>query len=317
MAAAGIDLTPFFEAIETAFPPAGVRSTLDGLFGKDTTEALERVGVLKVLRVADTYPCPHPGGDGCPRQVVDCKDGSYVAVCGNNPPECDEVKLTPKDVQFLGVIPEKLFEALHGPLKISGAIKRVNGVPQAYRIGAFAPQPGNTHPVYFVAASSGDQYAVAFDALRSRADDQSFGLVTPTDRFFSEETERQFRTVGIPIIPLANTIRLTNRGTFEAVSDFLELFNAIGKGAAVETGAGEPKAATPTTAIPQPPSELEKLILERLKGRVETAGQLRLKLRKPKTKGQYSRPGIMKAIKNLIATGRVKGVGRRKGYTLT
>jgi hypothetical protein len=214
-----------------------VRSTLDDLFGPDTTEALERAGVLKVLRMADTYPCPRPGGDGCPRKVVECVDGSYVAVCGNDPSECDEVRLTPKAVEFLGVIPEKLFEALRGPLMIGGPVKKVDGVAQAYRIGAFVPQPGNTHPVYFVAASSGNQYAVAFDALRSRAEGQSFGLVTPTDRFLSEETSRQFRTLGIPVIPLANTVRLAKTGVFEAVADFLELFNSIGKCAAVEAGA--------------------------------------------------------------------------------
>ena len=177
----GMDLTRLFQALETNFPLSGVRSVLAKKIGADVAGALERAGLLSLLRVADTYPCPQPGGDGCPRQIVEPKDGSYIAVCGNDPAECDELRLTPKDVELLGIVPERLLEHLRRPLQLSGAVRKVAGLTQTYQVGFFIPQPALKHPVFFTAAASQVAYAATIDALRSRAEGASFAVVTPTD----------------------------------------------------------------------------------------------------------------------------------------
>jgi hypothetical protein len=228
MADAGIDLTSFFEALETNFPLSGVRATLSEKVGTDVTTGLERAGLLTFLRVSDTYPCPQPGGLGCPRQVAR-PDGEIIAVCGNDPPECDEVRLSPRDVELLGVVPERLLEALRSPLGIGGTVRRVEGLAHTYQAGSFIPQSAIKHPVFFTAAASQGQYALVLDALRSRVDGSSFAVLVPTDRFVSAETVRQFRVLGIPIVSLADTVRLSTAGKLKAVTDFQSILNTIGK----------------------------------------------------------------------------------------
>ncbi len=224
-----MDLTRFFQALETNFPLSGVRWALANKIGSDITGALERAGLLSVLRVADTYPCPQPGGEGCPRKIVETDGGSYIAVCGNNPAECEELRLAPKDVELLGIVPERLLEYLRSPLQLSGAVRRIEGLAQAYQVGFFIPQPALKHPVFFMAAASGSEYAATLDAFRSRAEAASFAVITPTDRFVSAETVRQFRTIGVPVISLADTIRLSAAGKLEAATNVLDVFATIGR----------------------------------------------------------------------------------------
>lgn len=224
-----MELTKFFQALETNFPLSGVRPALAEKIGSEVADALERAGLLTVLRVAETYPCPQPGGEGCPRHIVEAGDGSYIAVCGNDPAECDEVRLAPKDAELVGVVPERLLEALRSPLRISGTIRSIDGLPQAYQAGFYIPQPGTKYPIFFLAAASARQYTVMLDALRSRAEGGSFAVLAPTDRFIAPETARQFRTIGIPIIALADMIRLSPSGQLEAATNMLELFAMIGR----------------------------------------------------------------------------------------
>ena len=223
----GMDLTRFFQALETNFPLSGVRSVLANKIGSDVAGTLECAGLLSLLRVADTYPCPQPGGEGCPRKIVETKDGSYIAVCGNDPAECEELRLAAKDVELLGVVPERLLEHLRSPLQLSGAVRRIEGLAQTYQVGFFIPQPALKHPVFFTAAASKVEYAAAIDALRSRVDGASFAVITPTDRFVSAETVRQFRTIGVPLISLADTICLSADGKLEATTRVLDMFATI------------------------------------------------------------------------------------------
>lgn len=232
----GIGLTTFFEALETNFPLSGVRAALSKKIGEEAAAALERAGLLTFLRVADTYPCPQPGGVNCLRQVMTSGQTSFVAVCGNDPPECEEVRLSPQEVELLGIVPERFLEALRNPLRIVGAVRKVDGVAQTYQAGSFIPQPAVKYPVFFTAATSQGQYSMVLEALRSRSDGSSFAIVVPTDRFVSPETIRQFRSLGVPIVPLADTVRLTTTGKLEAATDFLGIFSTIGKRVSASLG---------------------------------------------------------------------------------
>ncbi len=243
-----MDLTRFFQVLETHFPLSGVRSALANRIGSDVACALERAGLLSILRVADTYPCPQPGGEGCPRKIVETESGSCIAVCGNDPAECEEIRLTPKDAELLGVVPERLLEHLRSPLKIGGRVREIEGLAQAYQVGFFIPQPAIKHPIFFTAAASESQYAAMIDALRSRAEGASFAVIIPTDRFVSAEAVRQFRTVGVPIVSLADTIRLSAVGKLEAATNFLDVFATIGRRTAALVGSGADVFADVLTA---------------------------------------------------------------------
>ena len=179
--------------------------------------------------MADTVACPHPGGAGCPRQVIERSDGSFQAICGNVPPECDEVDLTLEDVEVLGVEPERLCEALRRPLCTGGKVESFPGLRGVYRTGTFKPDPSTRHAVYFVARCDARDYAVALEALRSQQEGASFAVLAPTDRFISADTTRQMATLGIPIVALRGTIGADEAGQLTMSDDPLHVLGGTGR----------------------------------------------------------------------------------------
>jgi len=225
----GLDISLFWELLETNFPLAGPRCDLRERLGRDLVAALEAGGLLTYLRVADTVACPHPGGAGCPRQVIERPDGTFQAICGNVPPECDDVDLTLEDVEVLGVDPERLCQALRRPLCTGGKVEPIADLRSAYRTGTFKPDPSTRHAIHFVARCDPREYAAAFDALRSRQDGRSFAVLVPTDRFVSADTMRQMATLGIPIIQLRGMIEIDAAGELTTSDDPLRVLGGTGR----------------------------------------------------------------------------------------
>lgn len=77
--------------------------------GEDLATAeryLEPTGEL-----ATTFPCPSPGGNGCPRQVHTRPGGYFEAVCGNLPVDCPSLKLRKPDLAVLRLDRDALLRA--------------------------------------------------------------------------------------------------------------------------------------------------------------------------------------------------------------
>jgi len=243
----GRDLTTFWELAETNFPLAGPRAHLIDRLGADLVAALESAGLLSFLRVADRFPCPQPGGDGCPRHVIGHADGSCQAVCGNDPPECEDLQLSEKDIEVLGVTPERLCEALRAPLLFGGRVEQIRDLRHVYHAGVFKPDPGIRHSIYVAVRCSDAGYAEVFDALRSRHDGGAFAVLVPSDRFIGTETRRQMETLGIPLISLSGLIHLGSDARLSTAVDVLDLFSAIGRrGPATAGRSGQTYAAVRT-----------------------------------------------------------------------
>lgn len=240
------DLTAFWDLAETNFPLAGPRAHLAEQLG-DLVPALESAGLLSFLRVADRFPCPRPGGAGCPRHLIELADGTYQAVCGDDPPECEELQLAPGDVDVLGISPERLCEALRAPLLFGGRVEQLQGLRHVYHAGVFIPAPGIRHSIYVAVRCSGTDYAEVFDALRSRHDGGAFAVLVPTDRFISTETRRQMETLGIPLIELATLIHIGADGRLSTAVEALDLFSAIGRRGPSTAGRGSQVHATVRT----------------------------------------------------------------------
>ncbi|MBF0181973.1 MAG: hypothetical protein HQM03_18295 [Magnetococcales bacterium] len=47
---------------------------------------------------SEIYPCPTPGGDGCPRRVVDLGGKGLIAVCSDTQKSCRDIVLTAADL---------------------------------------------------------------------------------------------------------------------------------------------------------------------------------------------------------------------------
>jgi len=236
-------LTEFWELLETDFPLALPRRCLSERFGTELVARLERAGLLSFMGIAETYPCPHPGGTGCPRRVVHLPDGRIEAVCGNNPPECEDIKLTARDIEILGVQPEKLCQAMQGALELGGRVEQLDGLPGAYRVGSYNSGPTSRRNVYLVVRCEPRGYAAAFHALRSRCDGESPGILVPTDRLLSEDAIQAMRRVGVPVTCLADVLDMDASGRLSALVPAEQLFAAATAGSLIShTEASSPGA---------------------------------------------------------------------------
>lgn len=228
MGARVLDLTDFWEVLESNFPLGGARIDLEARLGSEIVAELERAQILSYVRQADAVSCPHPGGIGCPRRVVELEDGRLQAICGNDPPECADRDLTKRDIEVLTLEPERLCAALRSPLSVGGKVEPVADMRGTYRAGSFVPQPGVKRPIYFVSRCADRDYAEAFDALLGRAGADSFAILVPTDRFTGSDLTRQMATFGIPIVALQGLINIGDNGHLTAAVPGPRVFMDIG-----------------------------------------------------------------------------------------
>lgn len=250
---AGLEI--LWQRLETNFPLGGARRHLQRDLGVDVVAVLERTGILKQRRLADTYPCRGPRGEGCPRQVIEI-DGEYHAVCGNSPADCTDIILAPADIAFLAVDPVSLCRGIASALQIYAIAEAVAMIVDAYRVGTFIPEPGIKHPVFFLVRTSARRYAEALDALRSRQDGDPFAVLVPTDRFLSDDVGRSMRRAGVTVLALAEIIGLSN-GHVIALADPLRLFAGLGQKPAVFGRSPEIVANAMVRDAGQPPRRLD------------------------------------------------------------
>jgi len=234
MTAARIDR--FWELLQTNFPLGGPRRHLSELLGKELVTTLMTAGVLHQTRVAATYPCLEHGGAGCPRVVLPLEDGSFQAICGNDPPECGDLLLSEEDVQFLSVAPEALVPAVAKALRVHPGFEALPGLRHVYRCGVFSPEPGVKQPVFLAVRASAPAYAEVLDALRSAQERGRFAVLVPTDRYVSQATLRQMGTLGISILPLAEAVGIEGRKLAAAVDPLRYFAGASSQDAAAMTG---------------------------------------------------------------------------------
>ena len=222
------EVAAFWQLLETNFPLGGPRRHLGELLGAEFVNALETAGVLKHRHVADRYPCPRSGGDGCPRVVIARDDGSTVAVCGNDPAECADLELSSTDVEVLAVAPEDLCEMVGKALQIRTNVEALPGLRNAYRVGTFIPEAGIKHAIYLVVRCSERDYAEALDALRTHSIGQTLAIIAPTERFVTEELRRQASAAGVVLVPLLDVVGLDATG-LRALGDPLRTFANVGR----------------------------------------------------------------------------------------
>jgi hypothetical protein len=222
------ELSLFWSELETSFPLGGARLRLRELLGDALEAELERAGVLVHRRVATSYPCVHHAGEGCPRKIFPRTNGSSVALCGNKVAECSPVEMSRADIESLSVSTERLGYVVGKALRLRVGVQAISGIPDTYRFGAFIPEPGVEHTVYFLTCSTGRAYELAVDALQTQAAGRSIAILVPTDRFISESLRRHAGVAGVPLIVLADVLGPGEDGTMRSQVDPLQLFSTAG-----------------------------------------------------------------------------------------
>jgi hypothetical protein len=123
--------------------------------------------------------CPSPGGDKCPRRVIDHGRDRIVAVCADPEVQCDHLDLVPQDVMVF----EFNLDRLSGSLAQLLGLNKEPALPRladdARTVGWFEPVAGERFPVC-LAMTACAEGASSIVMRLSDLFDRPFLLILPT-----------------------------------------------------------------------------------------------------------------------------------------
>ena len=153
-------------------------------------------------RKSRSYPCPSPGGPGCPREVVEHRDGSIVAVCGDQEERnCDDVALSLADVLVQTLDRGKLAGLVAKALTIEADFSAVEGFAECWHVGDYTPFAGRRFPVYMLLAFDETKRTEAVQRL-CRISAGPFMLAVPTADTLSPEAQELLKERSGRLLPL-------------------------------------------------------------------------------------------------------------------
>lgn len=217
--------------IEAHYPPGGVRIQMHALLGRHALAALEDAKVVVPGEIANLFPCPSPGAEGCPRQILDKGDGVFIAFCGRNPPECDDVVLEDGDVRLLEFDKIAFTGMLRERLGIKGRVDWMTGMRHVCRVGSIVPEAGTVFPVFFVARCCPEDYAACFDVLAAQVAGP-FASIVPTRRHITHDIERRLAGAGCVLVALSDVFGVTTvdeNDFLVVITDVDRLFERLGQ----------------------------------------------------------------------------------------
>jgi hypothetical protein len=173
-------LRRLWPALEALPGLAAVTEEWKDRFGEDFDAGRDLLRLTN--RRAEAYPCPSPGGVGCPRRVVDHGDGRIVAVCGDGPKRCDRLVLTKRDIVIHELDARKLCVATAVAFGVDPAFDEITGLRRTYRVGDYHPEAGKRFPIFLTIPMD---HALLRDvaARLCAATDSAFILLVPTLQF--------------------------------------------------------------------------------------------------------------------------------------
>ena len=179
-------LNRLWSTLETIPGLSGVLAEWRELLG-DEFDLIEPL-LKSTGRKSRGYPCPSPGGLGCPREVVEHRDGSIVAVCGDQEERnCNDVSLSLADILVHTLDRGKLAGWVAQALTIEARFDSVEGFAECWHVGDYAPFAGRRFSVYMLLAFDDTRRAEAIQRL-CQDSTSHFLLVVPTAKAVSAET---------------------------------------------------------------------------------------------------------------------------------
>ena len=141
-------------------------------------------------KLSESYPCPRPGGNGCPRRVVRHSDEDIVAVCGCSPRECDTVYLQKSDLIIYELDTSKFFSHINAFLGFRANIVPVRDATRTWHIGDYIPTAGKSFSVYFVIPTDSTDLSDTVNALSCCEEHEFIVIVTTGDMCHPDAVER-------------------------------------------------------------------------------------------------------------------------------
>ena len=154
--------------------------------------------------LVDRVWCPSPGGPDCPRRVIRHDDDRIVAVCGDQPRNCDTLSLSMDDIAVLELDVRRLAAALAQPLGLSSDPRWVQE-PDVLQLGMHEVAAGLGVPILLLWARTPHQADRAIAGLVHSVAGP-FALTTPTDRFVGAQAREKITLAGGIQVPLDGVV---------------------------------------------------------------------------------------------------------------
>jgi len=205
-------------------------------------------GILRPTdRLATRFPCPSPSGDGCPRQIIDRHDGTFVATCGDRPQRCDAVELCQAERIIHELDVRRWAESLVVVLGLAAGFQNVTACSQTWQLGSYVPLRGHRFPVYLTIQDSSDQvYAVVVRLAGIAA--SPFLLFVPTRSVVDPVTSELAVRNSSRLMALEEAVAIDERGRWVMQRPPADLFRGF-RAAVV----GEQPTSAPPARFPTPP----------------------------------------------------------------
>lgn len=187
-------------------------------------------------QLASSYPCPSPGGDGCPRGVVVHSDDDIVAVCRQRPKQCNSIKLTRADVLVYELNRKGLCSAVASALGVIPLSRPANVLPQAFRIGHYPLATGRRAPVYLAIQHEAQSLRDTVWRLLAKSDSSCI-LITPTSHLCNAETQGMLSEDGALLLALDDVLALDDTRAIVATEHARVLLSDFAAGPAACRGA--------------------------------------------------------------------------------
>ncbi len=135
---------------------------------------------------ASSFPCPRPGGDGCPRRVVDYGDGEIIAVCNDEDEGCDDITLSAEDIISHELDRRKMVEVVANALEIESKFAHLEGFHRTFMVGEINAGGSRRFSVFLTTPLDADSLLGIMARLLSKLR-APFLLLTYTKNIVSQE----------------------------------------------------------------------------------------------------------------------------------
>jgi hypothetical protein len=236
------ELSRFWSGLEALPGLAGVRLEWQQVWG-DHWEVGQHF--LRASREpAATYPCPSPGGDGCPRGVIVHGEQDIVAVCRARPRGCDDLRLAKADIVVWELDWRRLSAAVATALGLTPLSRPDHVLPQTWRIGWHYLVGGQRVAVCLTIQHDPQGFSAALSRLRA-ALRLPIILASPTAALCRDDSTDLLQRTGICLLALDQCLMWDETAGFTATARVkASLSELAATAAAVSAPSGTRRAAS-------------------------------------------------------------------------
>ena len=159
-------------------------------------------------KMAASLPCPNPGGEGCPRQVVLDRDGTASAVCGDSPKACKALDVSIDAIRVHALDARRFATALVAAFELSPPTRQP-APSLIMRLGTRERAAGLGVPVFLCVPGSTPR-ATPQDLDEILETPAPVMLLCPTTASLPDTVAEPLRRHGVTLMPL--DIALIARG---------------------------------------------------------------------------------------------------------